>query len=86
MTQKLYHYLGVYTFNQVARIIYQQRMCDRIIANESLVRISLGSRSCSVIASGFLVALKRLPDAAGTSAVQVVLEDAAARAEAWAFA
>jgi hypothetical protein len=55
-------------------------------ADDSLVRVSLGSRSCSVLAAGFLLALKRLPDAAGTPAVQVVLEDAAARAEAWAFA
>lgn len=48
------------------------------------VKLTVGARSCVVLAAGLLNSLRRLPDGAGTEAVVEEIQAAALRADAWA--
>jgi hypothetical protein len=52
----------------------------------SLVKVTLGHRSCTIAVRGFLVMLKSLPDNATEASVQAALEMRSSNAEAWAVA
>jgi hypothetical protein len=52
----------------------------------SLVKITVGPRSCTVLADGLLEMLSNLSDGAGTTAIESALELRSGRAEAWAIA
>jgi len=51
-----------------------------------LVKITIGSRSCSVEAAGLLKMLSCLPDGVGNNGIEAALEMRSGRAEAWAVA
>ena len=51
----------------------------------SLVKITIGGRSCSVVAAGLLKMLSELPESAGSASIEAALEVRAGRAEAWAI-
>jgi hypothetical protein len=52
----------------------------------SLVKASVGTRSCMVTASGFLEMLKSLPDGTTEASIQAVLEMSSEHAESGAIA
>jgi hypothetical protein len=52
----------------------------------SLIKLTIGNRSCSVVAAGLLQMLRTLPDKAGVSAIEKALEFRSSSAEAWASA
>jgi hypothetical protein len=51
----------------------------------SLIKVTIRSRSCSVVAAGLLEMLKSLPDHAGIAAIEKMLEHRSSHAEAWAI-
>jgi hypothetical protein len=51
----------------------------------SLIKLTIHSRSCSVVAAGLLEMLKSLPDRAGITAIEESLEFRSSHAEAWAI-
>ncbi len=51
---------------------------------DSLVKITIHNRSCSVVSSGFLEMLQSLPDGAGIAAIESALEYRSGHAESWA--
>ncbi len=53
---------------------------------QSFVKVSLGSRSCTISARGFLEMLKSLPDGATEASVQAALEMSSQNAESWSTA
>jgi hypothetical protein len=55
----------------------------RNCVKSSLVKVTIGNRSCSVIASGLLRMLQSLPDGEGESGIQAAIETRSRRAEAW---
>ncbi len=53
-------------------------------AANSMVKLTIGDRSCSLVATGLLEMLKSLPDGATNASIEAALEMRAGRAEAWA--
>jgi hypothetical protein len=51
----------------------------------SLIKLTIRSRSCSVVSAGLLEMLKTSPDGAGITAIEKQLEHRSSRAEAWAI-
>ena len=52
-------------------------------AEHSMVKVTIGDRSCSLDAAGLLKMLKSLPDGATEASIEAALEMRAGRAEAW---
>jgi hypothetical protein len=52
-------------------------------AAHSTVKVTIGDRSCSLVAASLLEMLKSLPDGATEASIEAALEMRAGRAEAW---
>jgi len=81
-------------FEEIKAELFRVKACGVELNSEermgslrhSLVKVTLGHRSCTIAVRGFLEMLKSLPDDSTEASVQAALEMRSGNAEAWAFA